>query len=55
MGNEKKTFREALVRAVMTMYEDAIKKMKAQRHLSEEFEENARVHQGSSLQPVFLP
>ena len=45
----KKGIPEALVRAVMSLYKDARIKVKVGAHLSDEFEVNVGVHQGSVL------
>ena len=50
----KKCIPEALVRAVMSLYEGAMTKVKVGTHLSEEFEINAGVHQGSILSPLLF-
>ena len=42
---------EALVRAVMSLYKGAMRKVKVGTHFSDEFEENVGVYQGSVLPP----
>ena len=48
----KKGIHEALVRAVMSLYNGARTKVKVGTQLSEEFEVNIGVHQGSVLSPL---
>ena len=48
----KKGIPEALVGAVMSLYKGAKTKVKVGTHLSEEFEVNVGVHQGSVLLPM---
>ena len=50
----KKEIPEALVRAVMGQYKGATTKVKVGTHLSEEFEGNVGVHQGSVLSPLLF-
>ena len=45
---------EALVRAVMSLYKGAKRKVKVGTRLSEEFEVNIGVHQGSILSPLLF-
>ena len=45
---------EALVRAVMILYKGAKTEVKVGTHLSEEFEVNIGVHQGSVLSPLLF-
>ena len=48
----KKGISEALVRVVMWLYKGVRTKVKVGTHLSEEFDVNAGVHQGSALSPL---
>ena len=50
----KKGISEALVRAVMSLYKGARRKMKVGTHFSDEFEVNVGVHQGSVLSPLLF-
>ena len=52
LAMRKKGIPEALVRAVMCLYKGAKTKVKVGAHLSEEFEVNVGVHQGSVLSPL---
>ena len=49
MAMRKKGIPEALVRALVSLYKGARTKVKVGTHLSEEFEVNIGVHQGSVL------
>ena len=46
---------EALVRVVMSLYKGAKTKVKVGTHLSEEFEVNIGIQQGSVLSPQLVP
>ena len=50
----KKGIPEAVVRAVMSLYKSGKTKAKVGIHLSEEFEINVGVNQGSALSPLLL-
>ena len=50
----KKSMPEALFRAEMSLYIGAKSKVKVAAHLSEEFEVNIGVHQGSVLSPLLF-
>ena len=50
----KKGILEALVGAVMSLYKGAKTKVKVGTHLSEEFEVDIRVHQGSVISPLLF-
>ena len=50
----KKGIPEAVVKAVMRVYKSAKAKVKLGTHLSEEFEVNVGVHQGSVLSPLLF-
>ena len=50
----KKGITEVLITAVMSLHRCARIKVKAETHLSEEFEVNVRVHQGLALSPLCL-
>ena len=50
----KKGIPEALATAVMSLYKDARTKVNVGTHLSEEFEVNVGVHQGSVLSPLLF-
>ena len=50
----KKGIPEALATAVMSLYKGARTKEKVGTHLSEDFEVNIRVHQGSVLSPLLF-
>ena len=48
----KRGIPEAMVRAVMSLYEGAKRRVRVGLELSEEFELNVGVHQGSVLSPL---
>ena len=50
----KKCIQEALFTAVMSLYKGARTKVKVGTHLSEEFEVNDGIHQGSVLSPLLF-
>ena len=50
----KKGIPEALVGAVISLYKGAMIKLKVGSHLSEDFEVNVGVHQGSVLSPLLF-